>query len=95
MLNNTEMRIPVDGQEVVETGSEKLLGVVLNNELTWKAHLYGDEDNEGLVPQLSKRVGILKQLAKYMSKQRLKQFAAGILYSKLSYCACFWKCFGS
>ena len=85
-LNDTEMKITVDGQEVVETGSEKLLGVVLNNELTWKAHLYGDEDNEGLVPQLSKRVGILKQLAKYMSKQRLKQFASGIFYSKLSYC---------
>ena len=47
------MSITVDGKEVVESVSEKLLGVIVNNELTWKAHLYGDKDNEGLVPQLS------------------------------------------
>ena len=80
------MSITVDGKEVVESVSEKLFRVIVNNELTWKAHLYGDEENEGLVPQLSQRVGILKQLSKHMSKNRLKQFAAGIFYSKLSYC---------
>ena len=40
-----EMQIEVDGKEVVETESEKLLGVVINNELTWSNHLYGDEEN--------------------------------------------------
>ena len=70
----------------METASEKLLGVVINNELTWKNHLHGDADNEGLITQLSKRLGILKQLSRRMSLERLKLFAAGIFYSKLSYC---------
>ena len=83
---NHKMSINVDGKEVVETASEKLLGVVINNELTWKNHLHGDADNEGLITQLSKRLGILKQLSRRMSLERLKLFAAGIFYSKLSYC---------
>ena len=83
---NSKMTINVDGKEVVETESEKLLGVIINNELTWKHHLYGDDDNEGLITQLSRRIGILKKLSTKMSPKRLKLFAAGIFYSKLSYC---------
>ena len=60
--------------------------MVLNNTLTRKNHLYGDQTNTGLVPQLGKRSGMLKQLSKYMSKEKLKYFSNGIFYSKLNYC---------
>ena len=49
-----EAKIVVDGKEITETRSEKLLVVVINNELTWKNHLHGDNENDGLVQQLSK-----------------------------------------
>ena len=80
------IQINVDGQVVTETCSEKLLGVVVNNTLTWKNHLYGDGENEGLVQQLSKRVGIIKMMAKHMKRENLKFFVSGIFYSKLNYC---------
>ena len=85
-LDDTIAKIVVDGKEICESTSEKLLGVVLNNQLTWKTHLYGDRDNMGLIPQLSKRLGMLKRLSKFMSKEKLKYFSSGIFYSKLSYC---------
>ena len=66
-----KLAIVVDQDIIEETTSEKLLGVVVNNTLTWKEHLYGDNENEGLITQLKKRVGTLKRLAKYMSKSRL------------------------
>ena len=83
--------IVVDGKTVTETRSEKLLGVIVNNTMTWKEHLHGedwrDEDNsQGLIPQLSQRLGILKQLSHFSSKKKLKMLAAGIFYSKLAYC---------
>ena len=81
-----KMNISVDGKEVVESSSEKLLGVVLNNKLTWENHMYGDMDNQGLIPQLSKRLGMLKRLSRYMGKEKLRYFASGLFYSKLSYC---------
>ena len=63
-----ELSIVVDGKQVIESSSEKLLGLVINNQLTWKNHLYGDKEHDGLIPQLRKRVGMLKRLSKYMSK---------------------------
>ena len=81
-----EAKIVVDNKEIIETTSEKLLGVVVNNELTWKNHLYGDKEHEGLIPQLSKKIGMLKRLSKFMSKDKLKHFVSGLFYSKLSYC---------
>ena len=63
----------MDGQRIEETASEKLLGVVINNKLSWKEHFYGDKENPGLISQLKQRVGTLKRLSKYMSKERLKK----------------------
>ena len=81
-----KMKIVVNRKQIEESSSEKLLGVVINSNLTWNNHLYGDDTSEGLVTQLSKRVGILKKLSSKMNRERLRQFAAGIFYSKLSYC---------
>ena len=58
-----------------------LLGLVLNNKMTWKNHLYGDKDNADLIPQLNKRLGMLKRLAKYMTNEKLRYFSSGIFYS--------------
>ena len=56
------MSIVVDRESIKESVSGKLLGIIINNQLTWKNYLYGDENNQGLVPQLNKRVGMLKCL---------------------------------
>ena len=59
---------------------------MINNNLTWQNHLYGDDNNEGLVQQLSKRIGVLKKMSRQMDRKNLKFFAAGMFYSKLIYC---------
>ena len=81
-----KLAIEVDGQRIEETDSEKLLGVIINNKLSWKEHLYGDEDNPGLISQLKQRVDTLRRLSKYMSTERSKMTVSGIFYSKLMYC---------
>ena len=71
---------------IEELKSERLLGAIVNNRMTWHEHLYGDNENEGLLSQLKKRVTCLKRLSKYMKKDALKNVSNGIFYSKLSYC---------
>ena len=84
--------IQVDGKVVTESPSEKLLGVIVNNRMTWHEHLYGEtwrteeENSKGLLPQLSQRVGILTKLSNYTSKKKLRMLISGIFYSKLFYC---------
>ena len=78
--------IRADKDRISESSSEKLLGVVIDNRLSWKCHLYGDENNEGLVGQLSKRIGMITKLSKFVNKERLKTLASGLFYSKITYC---------
>ena len=85
--------ITVDEKRVVETQSEKLLGVTMNNQMTWKEHLYGEtwrvgneKNNPGLIPQLSQRLGILRKISTISSKKTLRMLAQGLFYSKLNYC---------
>ena len=90
--DNRELSIYVDGKLVNETESEKLLGIIVNNKITWKEHFYGEswrpagENSQGLIPQLSQRLGILRKISLVASKKKLKVLAQGLFYFKLSYC---------
>ena len=86
-----KLKVTVDGNEVYATHSEKLLGLIVNSEMTWKDYLYGEKwrnkDNFiGLLPQLSKRVGMLKKLVKIVPMKKFKTLSQGIFNSKLLYC---------
>ena len=83
--NNVSLSVSVCGEIKHETKSEKLLGITLNNQLTWKNHLYGDEENMGLVKELSKRLGMLRQIRKYVGNTTLKLIMNGLFTSKLVY----------
>ena len=78
------------GEHVVETQSEKLLGVVINKRMTRKEHLHGEvwrteeKNNPGVIPQLSQRLGILRKLGHHASRRKLKMLSSGLFYSKLS-----------
>ena len=43
------IQINVDGHLVEESESERLLGVIVNNVMTWEHHLYGNDDHKGLI----------------------------------------------
>ena len=88
--NNRILEIKLDDNLTTETKSERLLGLVVNNNGTWKTHLYGDKENEGLIPQLSKRVGILKRLREYLPDSRFRVIANGLFFSKLIYGISVW-----
>ena len=87
---NLALKVNICGEEKKETTSEKLLGVIVNNTATFKHHLYGDEENQGLLKQLSSRVGILRKLKKYLPPARLKLIMDGVFNSKMSYGITVW-----
>ena len=79
-LKDQTVEILVDGKVVSESNNKKLLGVIMNNTLTWKDHI------ESLITQLSQRAGLLQKLSSSASRKKLQMFASGIFYSKLEYC---------
>ena len=68
--NSKVLSVTVCGDLVEELEAEKLLGIVVNNTCTWKNHMHGYHDGKkqkpGLIKDLSKRVGILSKLRKYL-----------------------------
>ena len=82
--------IDVCKKSVKETESEKLLGLIVNNSATWHHHLHGNQENLGLLKQLSQRVGMLKQVRRFMSDKQFKLVMNGLFTSKLLYCITTW-----
>ena len=80
------IEIEVDGHKVIESQSEGLLGVIINNTMTWENHLFGNDENKGLIPKLSQRANIIWKLSRIMPKERLNIIAEGIFFSLLNYC---------
>ena len=56
-----KLEIVVCGNKAVETKSERLLGLVVNNTLTWSHYIHGEEKRiiQGLLFN-SQRVGLLR-----------------------------------
>ena len=91
LSNLPDLEIEVCGNRVKESKSEKLLGLVVNNKLSWSDYIHGenwrDEGNfQGLLPQLSQRVGLLHQVVHLMPRERFRQISNGLFHSKLIYC---------
>ena len=78
---------------IKESKSEKLLGLIISNDLKWNNYLYGEkwrdkkEDNfKGLIPKLSQNVGLLKKIRKRMPEETFKMVSSGMFTSLVSYC---------
>ena len=83
--NNLSLSVSICGETKQETKSEKLLGITMNNLLNWKNHLYGDEENLGLVKELIQRIGLLRQVRKYVNTATFRLILNGMFTSKLIY----------
>lgn len=64
--------------------------MVVNDVATWKHHFYGDEDNLGLLKELSKRLGVLKKLSSFLPENKLRMVLNGLFTSKMLYCITAW-----
>ena len=84
-LQGRVLTVKVGEQDIEESQSEKLLGITISNNLSWNSFLYGS-NNVGLLSQLSQRIGIIKQICKYMSINQLNSVINGLFMSKLLYC---------
>ena len=90
-LEDRVLKVKVGENEVKETHSEKLLGILMSNDFSWNNYLYGNklkgkDKVVGLIPKLSQRVGMLGKLNKYMTRDQFRLTCDGIFTSCLLYC---------
>ena len=64
---NKTININIDGCVVEESESERLLGLIVNNRMTWEHH----DEHVGLVPKLQARAKIIHRLSHVIPLHRL------------------------
>jgi len=58
--------------EVTESTSSKLLGVIIDNDIKWKGHIYG---KSGVLSSLNQRLFTIRRLSNHIHQSKLKEIA--------------------
>ena len=83
-VNIDENLIVIDGNIIPLTSNTKSLGINIDNNLTWKAHI------NYITKKISKGVGVLLHLSKELSYNILILIYNTILLPYLTYCCIIW-----
>ena len=83
-VNIDENSIVIDGNVIPFTTNTKFLGINIDKNLTWKAHI------NYIATKLSKGVGVLLRLSKELSYNILILIYNTILLQYLTYCCITW-----
>ena len=87
-LATANLSVNIDGKELTRVPEYKYLGVILDESLSWNAHV------NYLISKVSKRIGILGR-----TRRSISMHTAGIIYRSfilpvLDYCDTVWNCCG-
>ena len=83
-VNIDENSIVIDGKIILVTTNTKFLGINIDNNLTWKAHI------NHMTTKISKGVGVLSRLSKELSYNMLILIYNTILLPYHTYCCITW-----
>ena len=87
-LATANLSVDIDGKELTRVAEYKYLGVILDESLSWNAHV------NYLISKVGKRIGILGS-----TRRSISMHTAGIIYKSfilpvLDYCDTVWNCCG-
>ena len=74
-----EMSITINGDKIIESEAEKLLGLFISNDLQWGVHI------RQMVAALNQRIAMMKRLSYHIPGDCLRQLAHRLVLSKIRY----------
>jgi len=78
--NQSQREVRIGSERVIEAENHRILGLVVDNKLTWKDHVYG-----GLLQDVRRRVGALRRISYQVPRSYLPSIASAIIGSKVRY----------
>ena len=78
------LNLSMKNKSITQYSCVKLLGVQMDEALSWKPHC------DGLLKDCSKALGLLYRFSKYIPKTALRSIADALILSKLNYCCTVW-----
>ena len=83
-LTHTELTLSVNGQKLECVDNLKILGLIIDENLSWKYHI------DNLYKNLSSLTGLLWRIRNYLSDDMKVLFYNSFILSRLDYCICTW-----
>ena len=79
---STERVIAVGDELIEEEANHRVLGIMVNNNLTWNEHVFA---KGGLLSSVNQRVGALRRLSYHVPRKFLPEIATALIASKIRY----------
>ena len=83
---NTDLFALIDGNKIFNSKQEKLLGITIDNELTFNDHV------AKLCNKASQKLHALTRVAHFMNKSKRRIIMRAFILSQFSYCPLVWMC---
>ena len=74
------VKLLIDGQAIDEVQKTELLGIIIDNKLTWKWH------NDHIASKISSGIGMIIKARQYLNKSGLLSPYHSFIYTYLTYC---------
>ena len=84
LLDLPVLKIKIDGHDISSVSQQKLLGLLVDNKLTFSAYI------DNLCSALSTKISLLRQLATYVTADVLKKFYQGYILPLIDYGSIAW-----
>ena len=82
--NLDEINITIDNNLIKQTSEHKLLGIHIDDKLTWNAHI------NHLCSTISSKISLLRQLSKYVNRDTQTKFYQGYILPLIDYGSITW-----
>ena len=82
--SSPDLKLEINGITISEVKECKFLGVIMDNNLTWKAHIMY------ISTKISKSIGIISKTRKYVNQNTLLSMYYCFIYPYLLYCCQIW-----
>ena len=81
---NHDVKLLIDGQAINEVQKTKFLGIIIDNQLTWKWHI------NYIAGKIARGIGMLIKARQFLNKVGLMSLYYSFIYPYLTYCNHIW-----
>ena len=84
MTRGTKLKITINGSTLTETDCFKLLGIELDQNITWKNQI------SATAKKISSKIGLIRRLQNYLPTRTIQLLYAPLIQSHIDYCLSVW-----
>lgn len=84
LQSNPKLNLVLEQTEIVQVEQAKLLGVMLDRNLSWSTHI------NDIIKKMGRGLVVIRRCADYLTETSVRQVIQALVLAHLDYCAAVW-----